>query len=274
MGFNLGGSITGALAGSLLGPVGAIAGGIGGGLLGGEGGDPSVKFQQIPQSPEAIKARTRLSDIAEEGPPEVPLQGVAPLPEMTEERQLARETGKELIQQQDIFSLPEVQAIISEARRTGDLLANRIGRALQTTGNITSTSGRDILGRAVSDVESNLVATLAPFAESQRNRRASLIPQLESLGLNEEERERLIAQAKLDAQFRKESVEAGQLQEFTIPLLQSIIELQPGFQPIVKGGGTSSITEFSSLIGPLLGAALQPKTPAGRDTALEDIFGV
>lgn len=272
MGINLGGSLTGGIGGFLVGgPVGAAIG-AGIGSQAGGGGDPSVKFQQIPQSPEAIKARTRLSDIAEEGPPDVPLQGVAPLPEMTEERQLARETGKELIQQQDIFSLPEVQAIISEARRTGDLLTNRIGRALQTTGNITSTSGRDILGRAVSDVESNLVATLAPFAESQRNRRASLIPQLESLGLTEEERKRLVAQAELDAKFRQESVEAGQLQEFTIPLLQSIIELQPGFQPIVKGGGTSSITEFSSLIGPLLGAALQPKTPAARDPELERLF--
>ena len=187
-----------------------------------------VDFASVPQTPEATAARKRLSEIAETGPPDVPLQGIAPLPQMTEERSLARQTGKELIQQQDIFSLPEVQAIIDKAQRQGDLITNRIGRALQTSGNFSTTSGRDVLGRAVSEVESNLVATLAPFAEGQRNRRANLIPILEQLGLTQEERERATEQAELDAKFRKETTEAGQLQDFTIPLLQSIIGLQPG----------------------------------------------
>ena len=161
MAFNIGGALTGGLGGFVLSggnPLGAIAGGVAGGALGGGGGDPKVGFQQIPQSPEAIKSRERLSAIAEAGPPDVPLQGIAPLPQMTEERTLARETGKELIQQQDIFSLPEVQAIIDKSQRQGDLIANRIGRSLQSSGNFSSTSGRDVLGRAVSAVESDLGA--------------------------------------------------------------------------------------------------------------------
>jgi len=150
-------------------------------------GEPDKpEFKIAPEYPEATEARRRLSEISKDPLRDIPLREIAPIPEMGSERTLARDTAKELIQPTDIFSLPEVQGIIQEVTAKGDLLANRIGRSLQKAGNFASTAGRDVLGRAVSSVQGTLAASLAPFAQNQRNLRANLIPVLEKLGLTEE----------------------------------------------------------------------------------------
>lgn len=220
------------------------------------GGESSVSFKKVPQSKEAIKARRELFGLAFGEPPDVPRQQIAPLPPITEERTLARETAKELAQPQDIFSLPEVQAIIFETKQAGDLLANRLGRALQASGNITSTTGRDVLGRAVTDVQKSLTSSLAPFAAEERRRRTSLIPVLESLGLTQEERERGFSQAELNALFQQEFAESQQLQSFTIPLLRSVIQDQPAQQPVVTPGSPSLFQQAAPIIGAGLTGAL------------------
>ncbi len=220
------------------------------------GGGGSVKMQEIPETEEAIAARKRLLQMATGPVPEIPQRGVAPLPEMGEERKLARTTAKEMIQPQDIFSLPEVQGIIQEANVTGNLLANRIGRALQASGNLTSTTGRGILGRTVTEIQKSLAASLAPFAMEERGRRASMIPVLESLGLTEEERGRGVTQAQFDAIYEREATEAQLPMTFTAPLLQSIIGSQPGVLPIIQGQQPSAISQYAPLIGPLLTAAM------------------
>lgn len=220
-------------------------------------------FQQVPETKEAKEARKKLYKLATGEPPEVPLQKIAPLPAMGEERQLARDTAKDMIQQQDIFSLPEVQGIIQEATVRGNLLANRLGRMLQSAGSLTATTGRDVLGRATTDVQKNLAASLAPFAMEERTRRREMIPVLEGLGLTEEERRRITSQAELDALFQQEHEKSKQLETFTIPLLQSIIGLQPDVQPIVTGGQSSTITQMAPIIGPVLAAALQKSGGGG-----------
>lgn len=252
MGFNLGGSITGALGGFAVGgPVGAVAGGVGGGMLSSGGGSG---IQTVPQTKEAQEARKKLLKLAGGKPPDVPVRKIAPLKPMTEERQLARTTAKELIQPQDIFELPEVQGIILEATQRGDLLANRLGRMLQSAGSLTSTPGRDILGRAVTDVQKNIASSLGPYAMEERGRRRGLIPVLEGLGLTEEMRERGFTQAELDALFQQEYETSKQLETFTIPLLKSIIGLQPG--AMLMPQTPSTITEYAPLIGPLLTSVL------------------
>lgn len=226
----------------------------------------SVGFKRVPETEEAKKARARLFEISEGEPPEVPLRGVAPLEEIGEERKAARETALDLIKPQDFFALPEVQGIISEARETGNLLTNRLGRMLQASGSLTSTPGRDVLGRAVTDVQKRLSASLAPFAAEERLRRERLIPELERLGLTEELRKQGYTQAELDALFQKETIESGQLANFTIPLLQSIISLQPDIQPIVRGQQPSTFSQLAPVIGDALTAILNrgsTKTPTG-----------
>lgn len=257
MGFSLSKAIKGAVGGFLGGgPVGAIAGGALGGFGGDGGSTGKVSFANIPQSPEAIEARKRLATLGFGEPPAVPRRGVAPVEPIGEERQLARETAIELAQPQDFFALPEVQGIIQEAKRVGDLLSNRLSRMLQASGTLTATTGRDVLGRAVSDVQGRLAAELAPFAAEERGRRERLIPQLETLGLTEELRRQGFTQAELDALFQQRTIESRQLETFTIPLLEKIINLQAGVQPIVKGQGPSTLTEFEPLIGKLLEAVL------------------
>ncbi len=242
----------------------------------GGGGDtsPTVGFQTIPQTKEAEEARKRLFRLATGEPPAVPRRGIAPPPPIGEERELARTTAKELIQPTDIFQLPEVQGIIQEATEQGNLLTNRLGRGLQAAGAFVTTPGRDILGRAVTDVQKNLAASLAPFAAEERRRRTGLIPVLEGLGLTEELRAQGFTQAEFDALFQQETIESQQLQTFIIPLLQSIIGLQPGVQPFITGGGagTTGLESLSGIIGPLLGAILTSSGGAGAGGAA-GIFG-
>lgn len=225
-----------------------------GGILGGGDSSPSIGFQAVPQTEGAQEARKRLLEISREEPPDVPRRGIAPLSGITEERLLARETAQELAQPVDIFSLPEVQGIILEATQKGDILANRLSRSLQAAGALTSTPGRDILGRAVTDVEKSIAASLAPFASEERVRRTGLIPVLEGLGLTEELRKEGFTQADLDALFQQQLTESQQLQTFTIPLLQSIIGQQPGVIPTISGGGAgpTGLEGFSGIIGQLL----------------------
>lgn len=218
---------------------------------------PKVEMKKVPETKEATGARKKLLEMATGPLPDIPRRGIAPLPEMTEERQLARTTAKELVQPQDFFSLPEVQGIIQEANVTGNLLTNRLGRALQASGNITSTTGRDVLGRAVTEVQKNLASSLAPFASEERGRRASMIPLLESLGLTEEERGRGVTQAQFDALYEQMATEAQLPMTFQAPLLQSIIGSQPPVLPIIQGQQPSAISQYESLIGPMMSAAIK-----------------
>ncbi len=239
--------------------------------------ETTVGFQPIPQTPEAEEARKKLFELATGKPPDIPRREIAPLQPITEERMLARDTAKDLIQSQDFFSLPEVQGIIQEATDIGNLLVNRLGRGLQAAGSLTSTPGRDVLGRAVTSVQKSLAASLAPFAQEERARRERLIPTLETLGLTEEDRARLIEQAGFDADFAKELAKSKQLETFTIPLLQSIIGLQPGIIPLIQGGGPSVLEQLSqaaSAAGPFIAAASDEKLKTNIktiDNALEII---
>lgn len=248
--------------GSLLGAAAIGKGGGGGGI------------QTIPQTEEAKKARKKIFALAEGEPPDIPLRKIAPLQPMTEERQLARETAKGALvptEQGDFLSLPEVQGIILEATQKGNLLANRLGRMLQTSGSLTSTPGRDVLGRVVTDVQKNIASSLAPFASEQRGRAfaergriQNLIPVLEGLGLTEELRKRGFTQEQLDALFSQEYETSKQLETFTIPLLQSIIGQQPG--AMVMPQKPSAISELGPLIGPLLAAVLMGGGGGGGNT--------
>ncbi len=188
----------------------------------------SSSISTLPQTSEATAARKRLSEISEDPFPTVPLRGVAKPGELGPERTLARKTATDFATPTDISQLPEVQGIIQEATERGNLLANRLGRILQKSGNLTSTAGRDELGRAVTSVQKNLASSLAPFAESERNRRFGSISILEQLGLTEEVRDQGFRQAQFDTQFTQESTESRQTQDFLIPLLRDIIGLQPG----------------------------------------------
>ncbi|MHC4301333.1 MAG: hypothetical protein ACYS7Y_29035 [Planctomycetota bacterium] len=206
----------------------------------------SPEFFVAPQSEEAKYAREELMKIAKDGPPDVPLRQIADIPEMGAERTLAREKATEIAGGTDIMSLPEVQGIIHEVQQAGNLLTNRLGRAMQKSGNFTSTPGRDVLGRAVTDVQKSLAASLAPFASEERRRQASMIPLLEQLGLTEETMFMGHDQSVKDASYNKAVAESNQTQNFMIPLLRSFIADQPSSQLATEPGRMGIIEQVST----------------------------
>ena len=224
------------------------------------GENDSQKFLQAPEFEEAKRARARLEEISNKPLPAIPLQGIADVPKPTQETQLARGAAKDLLaptEQQDIFSLPEVQGIIFEATQRGDLLANRLGRGLQKTGGASSTTGRDVLGRVSTDVSKQLAASLAPFAESQRNRafadvqrRQNLIPLLAQMGLTQEQREQATEQLKLSAKFAQELGISQQEINQLIPQLRFLANLKPQSQ-VITDVGRSGLIEQAGAIAPI-----------------------
>lgn len=179
------------------------------------GGKETQKFKMRPQDEPSTFARSELGRIAGEGFSDVPRRQVAgapaikkrrasvdvarkskPLPGKSAERKQASALATELSQPREKFdfaSSPEVQAIIEQTKAEGNLIANRIGRGLQKSGGFQATTGRDVLGRTVGEIESAITAQLVPFAEAERNRdvidtqrRQNLVSILERLGLTDE----------------------------------------------------------------------------------------
>jgi len=233
---------------------------------------------QMEGTPEEKAARARLHELAMGDLPDVPLRGVAPIGPETKETAVAKKTAMEMIQPQDIFQLPEVQGIIQEAIVRGNLLTNRLGRKLQATGTITSTPGRDVLGRAVGDVQKDLAASLAPFAMEERSRRRGMIPLLAGMGLTQEERERGVLQERLNALFAQQAETAFLPSTYQKPFLESILGLQPAVQPFIPSGGTPSMAYYAQPIGQAISALLTPKPKEKTQTTPSqygsgDIYG-
>ena len=164
----------------------------------------------------------------------------------------------------DIQSDPYFGAVSREALAAGQLETNRVGRGLQLTGNLSSTSGRDVLGRSVAQTQSNVANALAPYAEAERGRQFASAGQLAGLDALSQEmlmnqinmgatvgaQPRLIEQAGADAEFRQ------QLQQVLFPY-----EVQGGIASnLVSGGGQFATVSggdpsLFSQIAPVLGMA-------------------
>ena len=158
----------------------------------------------------------------------------------------------------DVTQLPEIQAIINEVVNEGNLIANRIGRGLRLSGNLSGTAGRDILGRSVTDIQQALTSTLAPFAAGERGRKLSALEILENItraGQSDVinriqvagqagQTPRQIEQAKKDADFNARLQELLFPTQNLLPVAQSILGNEPGL--IVSGGGPSVFSQIAS----------------------------
>lgn len=235
------------------------------------GGPDEPEFVTPKEGEEAVGARKKLTTLSKTGLKPSPLRGIAELPGQTEERKLARQTATELAAPREKFDFandPTVQGIIAQTVEQGNLLVNRIGRAQQKSGGFQTTTGRDVLGRTVKQIEGNIAANLASFAESERNRdvadtnrRQNLVGVLESLGLTEEERERGTEQAKLDALFSQEAGDVGQ-EDKLISLLQNIIQLDPSRKAqLTVQGARPGLIEQGGAIADLTSKIVKAITP-------------
>ena len=217
-------------------------------ILGGGGGGSEVGFAGVPESEEVKKSRERLFELASGEPPDVPLRKRAPYEPIEFEK---------FPEQQDFMQLPEVQGIIQETKAGGDLLTNRLARMLQSAGSLTATSGRDVLGRAVTDVQKSLASSLAPFGLEQRALKERQFGVERAFDVSEQARRMGITEAEYTDRYQKELTESQQLQSFTIPLLQNIIGNQPAVQPYMTGGaGQTSLGGLSDILGPILAASM------------------
>lgn len=172
------------------------------------------------------------------------------------------------------FSTPEIQGVVQEVRKSGDLALNRIGRQLQKTGTLSTTAGRDILGRSISETEKRTAAALSPLVSEFRARRlqaTSLLPGLvgakagttvSRIGTGEAAgaAQRILQQRIEDALFTR----AQQRFEFETTGRANINALLfEGATPIVKAGGPSELSKAAS-IGADVASLITPVGAATR----------
>lgn len=257
----------------------AVQAGIGGALGGLFGGEKKSKVK-IP--PQATAALNELLKIGQSGVPALPTQQFAGLSTPEEQGQnllqqfitsgpgATFEDAKSRITQfldqpGDITQRPEFQAILRASKDQGNEAVNQVLRRIQLSGLSGSSPQGKAVGREVSRSQRDLVGQLAPFAESERNRRFQALNQLLNIGQFESERPlsqigaafqfgqvpRGIEDARSAAQFQ-----TGQ-QRALFPFREqadvfSRILGAPASQPIVTD--PSSSTTFSNVLGGATGA--------------------
>lgn len=258
---------------------------------------PDIVFLESETSKAARKRIEEISQISAEG---IPLREIAPLSELEQQAFVlageflrdatgeitidkAIEVASQIAEQKIDLNAPEIQGIIQEVRKTGDLALNRIGRALQARGVASTTAGRDILGRSVAETELRTAGALQPILSEFRGRRlqaASLLPSLVAqrgavttgriaTGVAAGEAQRSLQQRINDALALRQE----QMFAFETTGRASIANLLlEAPQPVVRGGGPSELqriasagSQIASLIDPaskVIGGISKLLTPA------------
>lgn len=280
-----------------------------------------VKFIEPKTS---VEARKRIEEISKTSPEGIPLQEIAGFSELEQrafslaEQFLSDTSGEEatneaidlasrIVNQEIDLNTTEIQGIIQEVRKTGDLALNRIGRQLQTRGVVSTSAGRDILARSITETEKATAGALSPLLADFRRQRlgaASLLPNLVAqragqtvgrigIGAAAGEAQRGLQQRILDATFqrKREMFEFGTTGQANIAslLLQSPTTLITGGGPSGLQQLTSNVSDIASLAGTagkVIGgigslskgpvsaktATPAPKLPTGTLSANKDLF--
>ncbi len=136
--------------------------------------------------PEVTRSLAALEKLAiEASTAQAPLQKTAALAKLEElsiqlSEQFARaglppelqiaisETIKTATTPVDVTKVPELKALIERTEEFGQREANRLAQSIQIRGGSGSTGGRNILGQKLQSIQSNILATLAPFASTLR----------------------------------------------------------------------------------------------------------
>lgn len=234
---------------------------------------PKLKFVEPETS---LEARKRIETISQISPEGIPLQQIAGFSDLENqafalaEQFLQDDTGEitigkaidvatQIAEQRIDLNTTEIQGIIQEVRKSGDLALNRIGRQLQARGVASTSAGRDITGRAIGDIERSTAAALSPLLADFRRQRlgaASLLPNLVAqkagttvgrigVGTAVGEAQRGLRQRILDAVFQRK----GKMFEFGTTGQASIANLLLQ-DPIatITGGGPSGLEKISGAV--------------------------
>lgn len=239
-----------------------------------------------PEQQIGIRAREKLEALIKTITSEdVPLREIAPLSDLENQafelaRQFLSDTDAEVTIDKAIdiatqiaespvdFDSELIQAAISQVRKEGDLALNRIGRQLQSQGTLSTSGGRDILARKLTDIRQAEISAATPLilAERDRKERAiSLLPQFAAaksaqkigkiaVGAETGGILRKLQQQIKDAIFTQKTGQL-ELKTTTIPnLLQSLfggVQTTPG----KTGGGPSELEKFGNIAEQISGAA-------------------
>lgn len=177
----------------------------------------------------------------------------------SKDRQFAQERAREFASGRDVTQLPELQAVMDRILTEGGREARGLARALKITGNDpgTSSKGRDILGRSLTDVQGRLLEAATPFLESERGRQFAAIPLIDDLARAETNEkltqlgvgERVGAQVRQleqlinDATFNQAMQEVEMRYQIQPALLQSAIgapTTQPNIADRFEAANTAS----------------------------------
>ena len=150
--------------------------------------------KEVLQTPEEAAARAKLSSLMNSGTPNLPKQEISGL---SQNEQLASTMARDYATGEpqglehlrsvmqgsgNIMDNPSYKALFDETKRAGELENNRMGRSMQLRGGNASTSGRDMLGRTAAQNQSNLMATLAPYAAQNEQMKLTAAQSLAQLG--------------------------------------------------------------------------------------------
>ncbi len=149
---------------------------------------------KVLQTPQEAAARTWLANTLQQGTPTIATAGVAGLaPQEQQASQMTSEyagtpaEGLDYLRStlggsSNVMEIPEYRALLDQVFKQGSLEANRLGRSLQIRGGTSASTGRDMLGRLLGDVQSQALATMAPYAQGLRNEKLTAAEALNRLG--------------------------------------------------------------------------------------------
>ena len=167
----------------------------------------------------------------------------------------------------DLSKNESLQAIFERISGEGDRSTRSLARSLKITGNDpgSSSKGRDIIGRSVTDVQGRLMEAAASFLEAQEQRKFAAIPMIDNiaqaqtnekltkLGVGERAgaQVRQLQQMVNDADFNRQMQELELRYRLQPALLNSVIAARPAE---VEEGWLGSKSEFTQKV--IQGAAL------------------
>jgi len=141
-----------------------------------------------------------LTERATEAPPDFPERQVAGIDPLTELAQklvqgymqegpsqaytTALDTATQFATQStDPTQLPEYRAVVDQIADYGQLEANRLqrGNIMGGVNSVSSSAGRDVLGRSVTGTQERMMAAAVPFLQQARAEKQQAITQLQSL---------------------------------------------------------------------------------------------
>ena len=291
MAFSKEGAVAGAGTGATVGgPLGAVIGGVAGGFL--LGGSKKKKLKVPPEILRSLAALEKTALEAESAT--APTRRIAALSKLEElsvqlSEQFARsdippelqtaisETIKTATTPVDVTQVPELAALIEQTERFGQKESTRLAQSIQIRGGSASTGGRNVLGQKLQDIQSNILATLAPFASTLRQLKEQAVSRLADLSSQKTGLEltkigvageagsmmRNIQQRINDALFAQQT-EQQRLKFEVAPGIRSRILGAPSDLITVTGGEPSTFSQFSPLIEKLAAAFInRPKTTPG-----------